>query len=295
MIDDRRSPAQKVAFVHELLGRDMAEVRMYLDDLEHFTAAVGPVQRVEPKTAAAFAAIAGDLAARERYLAFARDADEPSVQTRMMALARSVGWLSPAQEQAEFVRMLADRLQRNVVGRDEVDLACARGGEANREPALQPLLRGAAAQAKVTNAAVLACLGSREARARVVRAVTSEDAGEVAIARAYLRYQPLADATEVRAVSTAIARMSGPDAQVRAMETLAQQRVSDPESLREIARMFLVARSVQVQRAIAGILIRADHRVLGPTELARSLKQYRLKSPDGDDVIDALIRVLQAG
>ena len=29
--------------------------------------------------------------------------------------------------------------------------------------------------------------------------------------------------------------------------------------------------------------------------LARSLKQYRFKSPDGDDVIDALIRVLQAG
>lgn len=294
MVDDRLSATQKVAFVHELLRRDMAEVRMFLDDLERFTASLGPAQRTEPKTAAAFAAIAGDQAARERYLTFARDADEPSVQTRMMALARTIGWLTPAQEQSEFVRMLADRMQRNVVGRDEVDMACARGGQANQEPALQPLLRGALAQSKVSNAAVLACLGSREARARVVRAVTSEDAGETAIARAYLRHQPLAEAAEVRAVSSAIARMSATDAQVRAMETLAQQRLSDPESLREIARMFLVARSVQVQRAIAGILIRADHRVLGQTELARSLKQHRLKSPDGDDVIDALIRVLQA-
>lgn len=295
MVDDRLSTAQKVAFIHELLRRDMAEVRMFLDDLERFAASVGPAQRIESKTAAAFAAIAGDRSARDRYLTFARDADEPSVQTRMMALARSIGWLTPAQEQSEFVRMLAERMQRNAVGRDEVDLACARGGEADKEPALQPLLRGPLARAKVSNAAVLACLGSQEARARVVRAVTSEDAGEMAIARAYLRHQPLAAAAEVRAVSTAIARMSASDAQVRALETLAQQRVSDPESLRQIARMFQLARSVQVQRAIAGILIRADHRVLGQTELARSLKQHRLKSPDGDDVIDALIRVLLAG
>jgi hypothetical protein len=295
MVDDRLSSAQKVAFIHDLLRRDMAEVRMFLDDLERFTASLGPAQRIETKTAAAFAAIAADQAARDRYLTFARDADEPSVQTRMMALARSIGWLTPAQEQSEFMRMVADRMRRNVVGADEVELACAHGGEANREPALQPLLRGALAHAKVTNAAVLACLGSQEARARVVQAVTSEDAGEIAIARAYLRHQPLAAAAEVRAVSTAISRMSASDAQVRALETLAQQRVSDPESLREIARMFQLARSVQVQRAIAGILIRADHRVLGQQDLARSLKQHRLKSPDGDDVIDALIRVLQAG
>ena len=84
-------------------------------------------------------------------------------------------------------------------------------------------------------------------------------------------------------------------AQVRALETLAQQRLSDAESLREIAGMFPLARSVQAQRAIAAILIRADHRVLGQADLARTLKQHRLKSPDGDDVIDALIRVLQPG
>jgi hypothetical protein len=83
-------------------------------------------------------------------------------------------------------------------------------------------------------------------------------------------------------------------AQVRALETLAQQRLSDADSLREISAMFAAAKSVQTQRAIAAILIRADHRVLGRVELARSLKQHRLKSPDGEDVIDALIRVLQA-
>jgi hypothetical protein len=74
-----------------------------------------------------------------------------------------------------------------------------------------------------------------------------------------------------------------------------QQRISDPESLRAIAGLFPLAKSVDMQRAIAGILIRSDHRVLGHAELARSLKQYRIRSPDGEDVIDALIRVLQAG
>jgi hypothetical protein len=87
--------------------------------------------------------------------------------------------------------------------------------------------------------------------------------------------------------------MPASDAQVLALETLSQQRLADPDSLREIARLFPLTRSVQVQRAIAKVLIRSDYRVLGAPQLAQSLRQSRIKSPDGDDVIDALIRVLQ--
>jgi hypothetical protein len=293
-IDDRLSPAQKVAFLHELLQRDMAEVRLFLDDLERFAGAIDPVQGAEPKTAAQLAAIRGDQAARDRYLAFARDADESSVRTRMMALARRIGWLTPAQEQSEFLAMLGERMARGQVGRDEMDLACARGRDAAGDPAAQPLVGNALKYAKIAPAAAMACLGSAQARARVLRSVSSTDPEEIAIAQGYLRHRPLVDAAEVRAVATAIGRMPASPAQVRALETLAQQRVSDAESLREIAGMFPLARTVQAQRAIAAILIRADHRVLGSAELARSLKQHRLKSPDGDDVIDALIRVLQA-
>ena len=47
-------------------------------------------------------------------------------------------------------------------------------------------------------------------------------------------------------------------------------------------------------RAIAGILIRSDTQMLARAELARSLRQHRLKSPDGNDVIDMLIRMLQS-
>ncbi|MBC5767099.1 hypothetical protein [Ramlibacter albus] len=294
-VDDRVSPTQKVDFVHQMLKRDMSEVRMFIGDLERFTSSFPLAQRLQPEIASGFNAIAGDQATRERYLTFARDADEPAIRTRMMALATKLGWLTPAQEQAEFVRMIAERMARDSVGMEEVNLACARGGDGERDPTVQPLVGGALRYAKVGPAAALACLGSAQARARVVKAVTSDDTDEITIARAYLRQRPLADASEVRAVATAIGRMPASGAQVRAIETLAQQRVSDPESLREIARLFPQAKSLQVQRAIAALLIRADHRVLGQGELSRSLKQHRLKSPDGDDVIDALIRVLQAG
>jgi hypothetical protein len=51
---------------------------------------------------------------------------------------------------------------------------------------------------------------------------------------------------------------------------------------------------VNVQRAIAGILIRANYRVIAKPELVRALRERRLKSPDGQDVIDVLIRRMQA-
>jgi hypothetical protein len=293
-VDDRLSDGQKVAFMHELLQRDMAEVRMFLDHLERYSASIGPAQRLAPKTAAALDAIVGDRTARERYLDFARDADQPAVRTRMMALARSLEWLSPAQEHVEFLRMIADQMARGGVGRDEVDLVCTHSQDRESGPALQRLAAGAAQSGKVADAAVLACLGSAEAHARVVRALTSPNEEDVAIAQVYLRHRPLADVGELRAVTSAIARMTAPIAQVRALDTLAQQRLADPESLKEITRLFPQARSVDVQRAIAGILIRADYRTLARSDLARSLRQHRLKSPDGNDVIDALIRLLQA-
>jgi hypothetical protein len=124
--------------------------------------------------------------------------------------------------------------------------------------------------------------------------VTGTNADDISMAQAYLRHRPLKDTADVRTIASGIGRMAGA-AQVRALDTLAQQRLSDPDSLREIARLFAAAKSVEVQRAIAGILIRSDHRVLGQADLARTLKQHRIRSPDGSDVIDALLRVLQAG
>jgi hypothetical protein len=82
--------------------------------------------------------------------------------------------------------------------------------------------------------------------------------------------------------------------QIRALDTLAQHGVSDRESLEALTRLFPTAKTVDVQRAIAGILIRADYRRLAKPELVRALRQHRLKSPDGQDLIDVLIRRMQA-
>ena len=124
--------------------------------------------------------------------------------------------------------------------------------------------------------------------------MTSPNDDDVRIAQIYLRHRPLADANELRFVATGITQMSGSDAQVRALDTLARLRLSDRESLEELARLFPLAKSVSVQRAIAGILIRADYPSIAKPELARALRQLRLKSPDGQDMIDALIRRLEA-
>ena len=292
--DERPSTAQKIAFMHEVLRRDVTEVRMFLDHLERYAALLGPAERQAPEAAAALGAIERDRATRDRYLAFARDADVASVQTRMMALARNLGWLSPAQEQAEFVHMLADRMARGSLGKNEVDLVCTTPQEGGAGLAQQLLASGAVRPGDVAHSAVLACLGNAEAHERTVRALTGSSDEDLAIAQAYLRQRPLAGVGELRAVTTGIARMTGAGAQVRALETLARQRVSDPQSLQEIAGLFAQARSLEVQRAIAGILIRSDTKMLARTDLARSLRQHRRKSPDGNDVIDMLIRVLQS-
>lgn len=122
--DDRPSAPNKLRFMHQVLKRDATEVRMFLDHLERHVAAVSPAQRREPEVAAALSAIEHDRPTRERYLVFARDADDTAVQTRMMALARHLAWLSPAEEQAEFVRMLAGRMARGSLGKNEVDQVC---------------------------------------------------------------------------------------------------------------------------------------------------------------------------
>jgi hypothetical protein len=58
--------------------------------------------------------------------------------------------------------------------------------------------------------------------------------------------------------------------------------------------LFPLVRSISVQRAIAGVLIRADYRAIAIPEVVRALRQHRMKSPSGEDLIDVLIRRLQS-
>ena len=293
---DSRSDAQRASFLHEVLRRDVAEVRMFLDDLEYYVASITAAEPRHPDVAAALAAIEHDLEARGRYLEFARDADEASVQLRMMALAVKLGWLSPAGERDEFVRMIEDRMARGALGRNEVDLVCAAAEARGSGLAGRLVASGAAQPGNVAHAAVLACLGDAEAHEQTVRALTGARDEDAEIAQVYLRHRSLAGVGEVRALTSRIVRMGAGSAQLRALDTLATQRLSDPDSLREIAGLFVSARSLELQRAIADVLIRSDYRALASPEVAISLRQHRLRSADGGtDIIDVLLRLLQSG
>jgi len=146
----------------------------------------------------------------------------------------------------------------------------------------------------VGHAGLVACLGSTTGHARVLQAVTSVRDEDVQIAQVYLRHRPIVDVNELRIVAASIARMNNQEAQVRALDALAQHRLTDEQSLDSLTHLFPVAKSLEVQRAIAGILIRADYQALAKPEFVRALRTHRRKSTDGQDLIDILIRRLQA-
>ena len=134
----------------------------------------------------------------------------------------------------------------------------------------------------------------RDGHQRVLRAMVGGSGDDVTLAQVYLRHRPIVEAGELRAVATGVAKRPAGDAQVRALDALAAHRLSDPESLAALAALFPQAGSLDAQRAIAGILIRADTGALSRADLAKSLKRTRLRSPDGADMIDVLIRRLDA-
>jgi hypothetical protein len=295
-VDDGSSTAAKIGFVHALLERDMAEVRLFLDRLERFTVSLKPEEAQKPDVASVLATLATDAAARDRFLAFERASDQPSLRVRMMTVAERLGWLPGVANQAELMRLVGDLYARPVVTSADVDLVCTLNEEEQgRLGALLGALRTPPeGSADIGRAAIVACLGGGEARARVMEALTSPRDADVQIAQVYLRHRPIVDVNTLRDVAMEIGQMADAGAQVLALDTLAHHRLSDPSTLQELARLFPVAKSLGVQRAIAGILLRADHAALDGPDLARTLREHRLKSPNGRDLIDVLITRLQA-
>jgi hypothetical protein len=289
--DDRLSTAQKLTAIHGVLRGEMAEVRMSFDRVEKFFAGASESDRADPAFSRALADLAQDRAAREGYLAIVRDTEDPALRVRMIALARTMGWLSADEQRAELAHAIHDVLARGPVGFGEVDLICSLNKDRDLDAALQ---RVAATPARhAAHAAALACLGSADDHARVMRALAASDEGEVQAAQAYLRHRPITDAGELRAVALAIARMKGSGAQVRALETLARLHITDREVLDELAALFAQTVSLPVQRAIAEVFIRSGADTVGSPHLLAVLRQHRLRSPQGPDLIDALISKLQ--
>ena len=287
--DDRLSPADRLAAVHGMLQRPTAESRLLLDRIERVTDTLTASERQQPEVAAALKRIGGDSGSRERYLAFARDADEPVTRARMIDVAYDLGWLSQQQRREEVTAMLGAVLARKEVSAPDVDLACTLNKRGEFDGAL-----GQAARAESAgHSAVLACLGDAGARDRVLERLASPADADVRVAQAYLRHRPLADASELRVVTQAIAKMNAPEAQARALDVLARHYLSDRESVDTLRQLFARTRSGTVQNAIAGVLIRADRKSVVSTELLHTLRENRVKTSPGGNMVDALIQRLQ--
>ncbi len=285
--DDALTAADRVGFMHELLGRDMPEVRIAFDRVEKFFANLAPAARA-----------AGDLRiarpARAHYLGITRDTQDPALRVRMISLARDIGWLTRAEQNAELAHVIHDVLTSDAMGFGEVDLICT----LNRDRALDPALNTmqVAQIARPAQAAALACLGSSEGHARVLEALASPREDEVQIAQAYLRHRPITDDSELREVVRGIVRMKSPAAQARALETLARFHISDREIQADLARLFAQSTSLPVQRAIAEVFIRAGVAATAQPDLADIVRKHRVRAGrDGRDLIDVLLQRLEAG
>lgn len=292
--DDRQSLAGKLAFIHQLLQRPTAQVRMHLDRIQRLMAGLDEATRQAPDIVPVLADIARDSAARTRFLAFARDADQATVRVRMFDLAHDLGWLSEDQRWQELALMLGELQARSAVGIGEVDLACSLNQAHELDGAFNRRVVPGSATDDVAHAAVRACLGSSEARTRTLQGLLSPKSEDVQIAQAYLRHRPVADAAELRRLAADIALMPASDAQVRALEALGRHYVSDREILERLIRLYSETPSWSVQAAIAGLLMRADRRSIAGAELVRTLSRDRRPSPPGENMIDALVRRLQS-
>lgn len=281
--DERISRGERLAFVGEILAGERTQLRMNFDRIE----------RLLGDSLAGIASLVEDSAARANYLGVTRSTADPALRVRMVTLARRIGWLDETGERAELATMIGEMLAAGSAGYSEVGLVCelARDRAFESELARFDVARLARSPA---NAAALACMGSAPSRLRVLRALASPDEAEVQVAQAFLRHRPIEEATELRELVREIARMKAAPAQARALEAVARQPVGDEEAFGELTRLFERTRSLAVQRAIAEIFLRRGPPSEAAVPIARLLREKRIKSPDGRDLIDLLIERLGA-
>jgi hypothetical protein len=295
--DDRLTAAQKLDFVHQILNRNMADLRMFLDRIEKYTATLSEPQRQTVDVAAALSRISSDETARSRFLDFVRNADPPAIRVRLIKLAGSLGWLTPAEERAELMRLVGDLVARDSTGAADADLVCGLNDDRALDAELARSPLATAQVARPVQAAMLACLGSAEGHARMLSAATSSNPTEVRLAQIYLRHRPIADADELHTLTASITRMRASEAQVLALEALSLHQLTDPESVEALAKLFAATDSASVQAAVAGVLVRSDlihsdYSAIDSPQLAQLLRQYRLRVAGGE-LIDVLIRRLE--
>src|SRR6478736_3706925 len=185
--------------------------------------------------------------------------------------------------------MFSELLSRDAVAGTDVDLACSLNKQGELNGRLDRLVAASGRAGAVGHSAVLACMGSAEARTRALQGLVSSSDADVRIAQFYLKHRPISDANDLREVTRAIAAMSGSEAQARALDVLARHYLTDRESVETLKQLYAKTGAWPVQNAIAGVLIRADPKAVPRPEVLRTLREFRLKSLPEGNMVDALI------
>ncbi|MFZ5549531.1 MAG: hypothetical protein ACOZJX_12610 [Pseudomonadota bacterium] len=287
--DERVPVAGKLDFVHQLMRRHDGGAARYLDRIQRLAASLDERLRAQPAVERELAEIAADASTRAHVLASARAAAQAPTRVRLINLARQLGWLSEDQRWQELALMLGELQSRTAVGISEIDLACRLNDDGELDGAFARRVVPGGSADTVPHAAMRACLGSAEGRARTLDALASASEADVQAAQAYLRRRPITDEAELRQLTRRIAEVPPGEAQVRALEVLARHYVADREVMTLLADLYTKTASAQVQDAIAGVLIRADRRSIDEAGLLQLLARHRQGPAGVGSMVDALL------
>src|SRR5204863_1419191 len=111
-LDERLAESAKVALIHETLRGDMSHAIALVDRIATLLAAFTKDERGSSTFLHGLAESSVDDATRGRFLAAERASAHPAARSRMIALATTLGWLSPAERLAEIRGMIDDLLAR---------------------------------------------------------------------------------------------------------------------------------------------------------------------------------------
>src|SRR5258708_6652565 len=120
------------------MRRDTSGLRSLFDRIEKLLATLPEIDRQAPSFARALDEITRDRAARDRYLAFARDSGSADLRSRMLRVALALNWLTPAELRAEQMRLASDLVASRSTGFAEVELMCSLNDRPKPPPDLQP-------------------------------------------------------------------------------------------------------------------------------------------------------------
>ena len=100
--------------------------------------------------------------------------------SRLLDVARDLGWLTDDQRWEELALMLGELQSRREVGVPEIGLACSLNAQGDLDGAFNRRVVPGGPADDVPHAALRACLGSAEGRARMLQALPQDEAARPA-------------------------------------------------------------------------------------------------------------------